>query len=270
MKSFASILDFYQAEIDDAEDDETSQLLNRADFYATIYDYEKALVDIEAALAIKESRNLYEWRGWLRSKLDDLDGAIADYETIEEMQPDGSTYYDRIEFLALAGREDEALELAEDFRGLGENERDEDMLVATAMGWAGDAQGGLELLQEHLEIRPGDSSLLNAICWHAGTFNLVDEAILATCTEGVEKADYSPSVLDSRALAYYRLGDLDKAKTDLDSALLLEPELSASRLLRGIIMQELGDKKGGKAEVALALKMNPYKRKPYEAWGFKF
>lgn len=269
-KALEPILAFYNAEVESAKPDDVMPLFNRAQFHASLFDFEKSLEDIEGALAIAESRNLYEWRGWLRSMLGDLEGALADYEVMEELDPNGGSYASRIEILALLDRSDEALTLAEDFRGLGENEMFEDVIVATAMGWAGEAEGGLELLLDRLATRPGDSTLLNAICWHAGTFDIVTAEQLETCTEGVEQGDYAAAVLDSRALAYFRMGELEKAKADLDSALLLEPGMAGSRLLRGLVLKELGEKSEGDDEIALALKINPYNRHTYRGWGFKF
>ncbi|XUU60225.1 DUF3857 domain-containing protein [Erythrobacter sp. HA6-11] len=266
----APILAFYDAEVADAEDDEEMPLYNRAQFHADLYNFDAALKDIEAAMLVEESRSIYDWRSWLKSRLGDLEGALEDFEMMEELQPDGSTYEDRIELLALLDRADEGLELAEDYRGLGSDEVAEDILMAIALGWAGDAESGLELLEAQREIRPGDGNLLNNICWHAATNDIVTDELLATCTEAVEKANYAASVLDSRAFAHYRMGNLEAAKADLDSALLLEPDLAGSRLLRGVVMQELGEKKEGKEEVKLALKMNPLNGSIYRAWGLKF
>ena len=75
--------------------------------------------------------------------------------------------------------------------------------------------------------------------------------------------------LDSRALAHFRLGNLAAAKADLDAALLAEPYLTESRLLRGIIRKAMGEP-AGKDDIALALKMQPSLAKAYKAykaWG---
>ncbi|NVE93790.1 DUF3857 domain-containing protein [Altererythrobacter lutimaris] len=266
----APILAFYDAEVADAEEDDEMPLFNRADFHSDLYNFEAALADIEAAMEVEASRELYDWRSWLKVRLGDLEGALEDFEMMEELQPDGSTYESRIEVLALLDRADEGLELAEDYRGLGSDEVTEDVLMAIALGWAGDAKSGLELLEAQREIRPGDGNLLNNICWHAATNDIVTDELLATCTEAVEKGNYAANVLDSRAFAHYRMGNLEAAKADLDSALLLKPDLAGSRLLRGIVMQELGDKKEGKDEVKLGLKKNPMNGPIYKAWGLKF
>lgn len=251
------------------KDDLPTAYATRAEFRTRTFNYKGALADINAAIDLERNTDLLWSRASLLRELGDLKGALADNEEIESLEPNGSTFSEQVELLALLGREHEALLLAEEYRGLGSNEMIEDIVVATAMGWAGEAEEGLRVLEDRRVLRPGDGGLLNAICWHAGTWNLVDAAQLATCTEAVERAEYSPSVLDSRALAYYRMGDLEKSKADLDAALLLEPGLTASRLLRGVVRIAQGDKKG-REDIDLALTMNPSLKDTYSAWGFKF
>jgi len=259
----------YDQLVADGEADDNTPFIARARFLGGVFDYKASLADVEAAIEIEESQSLYIWRGELRRALGDLAGAMEDFEFAETLEPDNSTLSGRIELLALMGRGDDALALAEEYRGFGENEMDEDLVIATAMGWAGDPEGGLSLLEDQLAVRPGDGNLLNAICWHAGTFDIMTPDRLETCVEAVEKANYSPAVLDSRALAHLRLGDLEKARADLDSVLLLEPELTESRLLRGIVRLAQGDKEA-RDDVDLALRMNPYLAKTYAAYGLEF
>ncbi len=253
----------------DSNEERVYALSYRANLRERTYDFAGALADVNAAIELERTSDLLWTRAAMLRETGDIAGALADYEEIESLDPNGSTYSEQVELLALLGRRDDAMLLAEDYRGLGANEMVEDIVMATAMGWAGEAQEGLQVLEDRRAVRPGDGSLLNAICWHAGTWDIVDAAQIATCTEAVERAEYSPSVLDSRALAYYRMGDLEKAKADLDAALLLEPGLSESRLLRGVVRMAQGDKKG-RDDVDLALTMSPSLRETYSAWGLKF
>jgi len=235
-KLLAPIKAAYDKLLADAEtdDERVLALSNRSYIREQFYDFAGALEDVNVAIDLERTTKLLWTRASMLRKTGDLEGALADYEAIEALEPNGRTYYDQIEILALLGRADDALLLAEDYR-----------------------------------MRPGDGTLLNAICWHAGTWDMVDDARIETCTEAVERGEYSPSVLDSRALAYYRMGDLEKAKADLDAALLLEPGLSESRLLRGVVRVAQGDKKGSE-DIDLALRMNPSLRATYTAWGLKF
>lgn len=263
--AYAKIL----ADAGDDEDDLVSALNYRAEFRRDIFDFAGALEDTNAALVLKRSTGLLRKRAGLLHELGDLNGALADYKEIESLDPTGKTYADQIEVLALLGRTDEGLALAQDYRGFGRNEMAEDIVMSAAMGWSGRAAKGLQLLKDRRAVRPGDGRLLNAICWHAGIWDLVDETELVTCTQAVERASYSPSVLDSRALAHFRMGNLAKAKEDLDAALLLEPGLSESRLLRGIVRLAQGDKKG-RDDVKLALAIEPSLEANYKKWGLTF
>lgn len=87
--------------------------------------------------------------------------------------------------------------------------------------------------------------------------------------QGGRESDNAPTALDSRAMAHFRLGNLAAAKADIDAALLAEPYQVESRLLRGIILREMGDN-SGKDEIALALKMRPSLAATYKAFGLTF
>lgn len=265
----APIEALYSKAVEDAEPDDTNALVNRARFRAGVYDHAGALKDIEAALGIEDSRDLYLWRAAMRRELGDLEGALADYVEAESLQPDGSTYSTQIELLALLGRAEDGLALAEDFDGFTKDRVSGTAVMAAALGHLGEAAEGLASLDAMIAQRPSDGTLLNEVCWHAATWSLMDEARLATCTQAVEKSDYSPGALDSRALAHLRLGNLAAAKADVDAALLAEPGLTNSRLLRGIILTQMGDK-SGKDDIALALSMQPSLAPVYKAWGLTF
>jgi Flp pilus assembly protein TadD len=141
--------------------------------------------------------------------------------------------------------------------------------MATALGWQGAADEGLDLLDDLVAQRPTDGALLNALCWQAAIWSKMDETRLDACTKAIEKSDNAATALDSRAMAHFRLGNLAAAKADIDAALLAEPYQVESRLLRGIILREMGDK-AGKDEIALALKMRPSLAATYKAFGLTF
>lgn len=252
--------------IAEAEPDDVNPLTNRAGFRAGIYDHAGALTDVEAAMKIEDSRDLYLARAALRRELGDLAGALADTQEAETLQPDGSTYADQIYTLGLLGRGAEGVALAEDFEAITKDRSVAAIVMATALGWDGRADEALELLDDLIAQRPADGTLLNEVCWEAGIWNKMDETRFEACTKAVEKSENSASALDSRAMAYFRLGNLEAAKADLDAALLAEPYQIPSRLLRGVVRKALGDA-GGKDDIALALKMQPSIAKTYKAYG---
>ncbi|OYU73504.1 MAG: hypothetical protein CFE32_20725, partial [Alphaproteobacteria bacterium PA3] len=204
----------YAKGIAEAEADDSSPLTNRASFRAGIFDHAGALGDVEAAMKIEDSRDLFLARAALRRELGDLAGALADTEEAEALQPDGSTYSDQIYMLGLLGRGADGMVLAEDFEAITKDRSVATQVMATALGWNGQAEEGLGLLDELIAQRPTDGSLLNALCWEAGIWGKMDMARLEACTKAVEKSDNAAAALDSRALAHFRLGHLAATKAD--------------------------------------------------------
>ncbi|MGJ8598333.1 hypothetical protein, partial [Sulfitobacter sp.] len=237
----APIEEFYALLVEEAEPDESAPLVYRAYFREQVFDYEGSLADTDAAIEIEASRYLYSVRAYRRRELGDLEGALSDLQLAEDLQPDGSTYSDQIEILALLGETEEAIFLAEDYASFADNPVAEANLMASALGWAGSVEDGLELLQAQIARRPGDGTLLNGVCWNAAIWNVLNEERMNACVDAVEKSDYSAAALDSRALAHFRMGDLDAARADIDAALLAQPGQTSSRLLRGIIKVEQGE-----------------------------
>lgn len=265
----AALEALYAQAIAEAEPDDPWPLINRANFRMGIYDHAGALADIEAAMAIEDSRDLLLARAGVRRDLGDLEGALADLVEAEALQPDGETYYDQIEILALLGRPEEGVTLAEDFEALTKERAAGAEMMATALGWQGAAGDGIELLEDLVAERPNDGTLLNGLCWQAAIWAKMDGTRLGACTQAVEKIEDPAVALDSRALAHYRLGNLAAAKADVDAALLADPYQVGSRLLRGIIRRDMGDKRG-KEDIAQALAMHPSIAATYKAWGLTF
>lgn len=265
----APVETLYAKAIAEAEPDDPWPLISRASFRSGIYDHAGALADVEAAMAIEDSRDLYLLRASLRHDLGDVEGALSDLVEAEALQPDGSTYGSQIELLALLGRADEGVALAEEFDALAKERSAGAEVMATALGWQGAADEGLDLLDGMIAQRPTDGTLLNALCWQAAIWAKMDAGRLDACTQAVEKSNNSPAALDSRALAHFRLGNLAAAKADVDAALLAAPYQTETRLLRGIILGAMGDK-SGRDEIALALKMRPSLAASYRAWGLNF
>lgn len=264
----AAIEAVYARLIADADDDDATVYFNRAGFLTGIRDYAAAESDWTRAIEIEASVSLYRQRANARAESDNLEGALDDYAQAESLDPVGSTYYEQVTLLGLLGRNGDALALVDDFQHLAEEPREVSLLRAHALGFAGDAAEGLELIQDELAARPGDSALLNAACWHAGIWDMVDDEMLETCVEAVEKSDFSAAALDSRALVYYRLGQMDAAVKDLDAALLVAPGLAEPRFMRGIVKLAQGDKTG-RADVDKALTMKPSIERTYRAYGIQ-
>lgn len=250
------------------EDDLPSYLATRAAFYAQVRDFEAAESDISLAIDQEASIDALLMRSGLRVELGDYDGALADLEQVEGQRADGSTYAQRVELLGLLGRHEEAATLVEDFEGFADESHDAAQLRASWLGWSGSGPEGLELLVDEIALRPGDGSLLNNACWHAGIWNLASEDTLALCVEAVESSDFSAPALDSRAMAYFRLGQYDKALRDFDAALAAAPGLAEPRYMRGITRLAMGEREG-RRDIEEALAMKPSLERQYKAYGIE-
>jgi tetratricopeptide (TPR) repeat protein len=237
----------------------------RANFLSSIYDYRGAIADYTAANEEEASTDLISQRGGAWYELGELENALADYRTVEEMQGDGGTLYWQSEILSLLGRHDEAIAAAEEYAAFAK-EADAAEAMSYALSYAGRRQEGAALLDDTILLEPDELGLLNAACWQMGIFNRVTDATIDVCTQAVEATSDPASALDSRAMAYYRRGEYDKALQDIEAALKLSPAMAGSHYLRGIVRLKLGDKRGRK-DIETALAMSPVIRTQYTLWG---
>lgn len=265
----APIEEAYRRLIDKAEPDDATDWLNRASFRAGTLDYAGALEDYDKAMAIEPSADLLRLRASAKRALGDLDGALAELQAAEDLQPDGTTHFDQVELLGHLGRKDQAIAVAEDYASYAQSPADADQLKAIALGWAGRADEGLSLLRATAQARPGDRSALNELCWFAGIWNMVDDSIMADCVKAVESSEYSAAVLDSRALAHFRLGDHAAALADADAAIGQAGMLAQTRYLRGLVLHKLGRGEEARAAIAEAKAMRPGIVREYASWGLK-
>lgn len=90
-----------------------------------------------------------------------------------------------------------------------------------ALGGASFARGKhLQAVQDYstaIEIDPNHGWAYNNRCWAYGILRRPEDA-LRDCNEALRLLPNTPQILDSRALAYWHLGDLDKAAADLNRA----------------------------------------------------
>ncbi len=255
--------------IEKAAADEIAQAYaNRAAFRAGTFDFSAAKSDLDEAIEREASVGLYYQRAAVLTELGDLEGSLGDLRTAEALEAKGNSYASQIELLGLLGRAEEGVELAREYAPIAESGKDASQLMATALMWDGNFTEALAVLAKEAGLRPGDGELLNAQCWEAGIWAKIDNAMLDICTRAVEKSDWSSAALDSRAMAYFRLGRLSEARTDLDAVVSKSPQIAESRFMRGVVRLAQGDK-GGRDDIKLALHMRPSFARIYAAYGIK-
>ena len=80
--------------VDDVRENRNAYLINRAFAFWFNGQIEAALLDFDDAIAQDPTdADLYVWRGFARTKIDDYSGALADYEQVVTLQPDSARGY---------------------------------------------------------------------------------------------------------------------------------------------------------------------------------
>lgn len=239
-----------------AADDDWGPLQQRAGFFADIYDWRAALKDVDLLVDKDRSADMLLWRSYLHNALGHSEEAIADARTAYDLDPSMDNAINLAELMAYDGKAEAAVEMLETLPVSDEEQGSYVSSFSTVSGLAGNADDALAMLAEQVAAKPTDASVLNAMCWFKGLFDVEADTALPVCTKAIERADYSAPMLDSRAMVHYRTGNHLAAIEDLNSALELSPGLAASLYLRGIIRLENGDA-GGKNDVAQALRLAP-------------
>ncbi len=249
------------------EPDEVQNYLNRAWFRLKTFDFAGALEDYDMAIDLDASADNYAYRAHVHAEQRDLDGKLADLDEAYALDPDPWRAISLAYALADIGDIDAAREI------IAAEDGDEDIRRALAGAQAdfdartGDFAAGLARLDLLLDDDPDDATLLNNKCWYMGTWNITPEQALPVCTRAVENSQNSASVLDSRAMVNFRAGRFDAALADIEAALALEPNLTNSVLLRGLIRREQGDPRGLE-DVREALSRSPSITDEYARYGF--
>jgi tetratricopeptide (TPR) repeat protein len=81
---------------------------------------------------------------------------------------------------------------------------------------------------------------------------------------GISSGDEWIAAYFNRALAYRDMGEFDNSLIDFNSALRINPYNEYALYQRGVLKQEMGDVRGGAADIAAARSTNPAIAKEFE------
>ena len=130
-------------------------------------DYERALVELKRATVVKSSPELALYEATLRAKSGDLDGAVAQLESLLEEQPDNDELLFSMGVVyGEADRKDRAIEYME--RALEKNPDSANALNYIGYTWA---EKGVkldeaeELIVRAIELRPDDGYIIDSLGW---------------------------------------------------------------------------------------------------------
>jgi tetratricopeptide (TPR) repeat protein len=266
---FDAILADYGSYIDE-KPTEAERYVRRAIFLASIYDRAGAVQDLDRAIAIAPSVDLYRHRAALFDDLGQSDKALADLEAARAIDPGSGDVLRQLASLhEKHGKSDQALELIADHVAAGGKEKNSYIeLQADILAESGKVDEAVKVLDDAIAASPGNPDLLNQRCWLKGTHNFALDTALKDCTKAIELSDGPEAALDSRAMVYFRMNRYDDALADLNAALDRAPELPASMYLRGIIRSRTKDPQAA-ADLSAARMMNPQIDERYGKWGIK-
>ena len=262
---FAAIEQAY-ARLVEKEPEDAQVFRTRAWFRQVTLDREGALADLSRVIELEPDAQGHIARANLLAEMDRLDEALADATLAYELNPALDAAYALAAIYGETGQVEQAIELLEQQNPDAETRGALAMAISEFEARAGRKELGLSRIEDVLARRPGDPQMLNARCWYQATWNFRPEELETICTKAVERADWSPPVLDSRALGYFRLGRYEEALRDLDAALSDSPDQSESLYLRGLVRMAMGDE-DGRRDVEEALARQPSLKRRFATWG---
>ena len=265
-RALAKVEEAYKRQID-REPDEVGHYLNRAAFLQGTYDFAGALADYTTAIELQSSADLFDARSRIFADLRQREKSRDDLQTAWELDPNPDRAMALAYAMADTGDVEGARELIEQQDGDQNVRRSLELVLADLDARAGRADAGLERIETLLAERPNDPQLLNAKCWHIAAWQVALEEAESTCTHAVETAPFAAPVLDSRAMAFLRTGDLAKALADANAALTANPGQHQTLLLRGLIRRASGEK-GAEEDIREAMVRTPAAIPVYARYGF--
>jgi len=230
-----------------------------------------ALADLDKAIGIDPSLELYLTRSAVHDDQGNLAAALADGEAARQLDPSSAAAIARVaELKAERGDLPAALALLDERIELGgETRLTYRQVKADLLGRFGDAQEALALVETMIADRPGTPSLLNMRCWIKGTREVDVQGAARDCTSALELSDNPYPILDSRAMVAFRLGNYDDAMRDLDAVLNAVPNMAASRYLRGIVLARIDRRTESAADLAIARRLDPRIDDQYARYGIR-
>ena len=254
--------------------DDAAALARRGTASAGRHDYESASADLTRAIALDPNNpDYYYERGRVLWTNKDQPKAMADFDRAIELKPDF--------VLALMSR----AELRLNARNMPDARADLeaiDKLVAKQddvryeMGFAYERADVLAAAIAQFDLwiasHGEDARKFHAIggrCRARAMLGLDLLAALKDCNEAVDHSEgkNNAAMLDNRALVRLRLGDYNKAISDYDASLKMEPNRAWTLYGRGIAKSKKGEGAAGEADIAEAAKIGPRVAEAYKQMG---
>lgn len=226
--------------------------------YHKLRDFGAAIAQYDTTLALeKKNRRALALRAVSRSMIDDWSGAIADFETANEIVVMSREV--RYRYALCLWADGQVARAVEEFeRSIRGHWTDYRIYVSWSMAEAsrGNTEQARKGLRRALEIAPPDRVVLEAL---ADVFTIEDKADSAA--QFLERAiRLAPGVTNLRnrlGLLYARIGERDKCEETFEVSTLLESENAESYALWARARSMLGNHEGALEMIDKALRLAP-------------
>ena len=231
--------------------------------YAARHDYERAIADLTRACELEPTESAYYYqRGLARWGNRQLLPAAADFDEALRLKPgDVPTLTSRAELRVAGG----------DRAGAAADAAAADAIApknANVRADIGRVYGRLDRLLEALDqydlwiqshpVDAGLAHVLNARCRTRALLGQELDKALTDCNAALRLNPDGPDILDSRGLVQLRRGELDKAIADYDAGLGRDAQRAWSLYGRGVAKLRKGRTAEGEADVAAATSLQPH------------
>jgi len=224
-----------------AKADDDSALENRAYFFQSIGDYERAIADVQAALVIESDPENYKWLGDLQLGLDPI-AAKASYNKAIAIKP---AYFDALlKLIRLQLRREEFQEanaILQEAKSDGLRDTSVDSLQIEILQAEGKFKEALQIMNALVDEEPDEASYLADRCMLRAMEKIDLDLALEDCTNMIELAKRSSYYHFMRGLVHYRQGDYQFAVDDLDKAIKVDDHLGHIYRLRAAAHDKVGN-----------------------------
>ena len=251
--------------------------------YASMHEFDLALADLTRACALAPGdADVHYQRGLIYAEDGQSKPALQDFSTAITLQPDDiDAHLARARMLQRHADSDPpnaAVELKSDLDAVSKLAAPTSNLrlaLGQLYAKAGDYPAALDQVNQWLSSRPlrnEQAEGLAARCSLRAAANRDLREALTDCNDALNVRQYAPErtgtlirdsqvaenpeILDSRGLVYMRLGSLNDAIHDYDSALRINPKMATSLYGRGLAELRLGEKAQGQNDLAAAEKLD--------------
>lgn len=244
----------------------------RAGVLAARNDLDGALADWTRACELAPTEPAYFFqRGRLHARRGETELALKDLEETLHLNPD---HVDAL--LVHAGMQIDARHVDVALEDLARADRaaprggDVRLSIASMYMSAERPEAAVPQFDQWIDAHQDDGRLaqaLNGRCWARTLVGRELEAALKDCNQALRIHPKAPDILDSRALAYLRLGRYDKAIADYDAALQNHARNAWSLYGRGVAKMRQGLKTEGEADIDAAKAADPEAVRSAEKYG---